>query len=1218
MKIKLTIYFVLCLTTLASWSQSSMTKSKALLYLMFIGLFFNGYSQDIDKNFNIDLSNEKWTISKYLLGMHSVYSNEPNDFYTGARYNLEDGVGTYAEWMKEAGISTMRYPGGSIVKYWDWKTPNGVRNEDIWSPSWDSTNQVHESEWTGLDEYIQVVKDANITPMFGVNITSCASPQGYITKSQSMIRAKEMVKHVKDQGLGGAFWYLGNEGSNGGWEEEAALVKFHAYHMKLADPDIKIMFNQNDLTTSYLSQYLEEAKKKEHTDEDLDIQYIDMAETHGKWPYGGNPPIDQYPAATFSEWQTEYPLRDRKNRQREWRNELVALRAEAAETGNPDLLFANNEYGHGRVNRALNFDKYSKNLLVIDMLQEHFIGGWDMACYWSQIKTTQSEDTSFATNKNFDYQLNAMHFGFELLAEALDGKMITLEDPIIDAKVEALTNGNYAANSVYGFVAKKDNKYLVYVLNKSSLTKKVKLNFNNTNGLNLKLSKVESMVNTTDELGEIIELTGTEIRRNKFNIELPSLSYTKLTYLDENTLSQTYSGFVVNPSFEDGSAGAMVKDVALNDWKLGGGSGSAEGVSASIQTTNIHAGDGSNALEVTSVDTGGEWNIKVMSTEYPFTGNNQDPIEVKVGFWAKTTDGDPGSAKASGDMRLTVRDVASGTNKSERVLLTTDAWAYIEKTFTFDEAANYNLTLFLEFGLVDGVTQIDGITTSVTGGATLASGITWDGSTDNDWNTATNWTPERVPNAADAYTIIPAGLTNYPTISSGEITVAAIDIKSGAAFVANGTATVTGAATYSRNLTHTAGNTNGWYLVASPLVGATFDDTWVNANSLATGSGTNRGLATYTESANTWDYSLTGESGTFTPGTGYSVKRSATGDVSFTGTINTADTDVTLVRTNNGYNLVANPYTSYINSKTLLDNNPVVSNNKNIYVWNNGTTSYDTKTSTAAFQVAPGQAFFVRSNDGGGILTFEESNQSDNSGTDTFQRTAATIPEIELSVADESTHRYIKLYFNDAATKGFDNGYDGDLFGGVANSFEIYSHLLEDNQGEKYQIQSLPNSDLASMVIPVGLKAASGKELAFSVKKLNLPTDIKVYLEDRVTNTFTLLDETNSVYNITLSSAIDGIGRFYLHTSNSVLSTSDVNLNSVSIFKINNSNLRVAGLSQGKASISLYNILGKQMMMTTFDAINSNDISLPKLAAGVYIVQLTTEAGKLNKKIILK
>lgn len=514
-----------------------MIQKKTFLFIIFTLTLIQGFTQTIDKNFNIDLSDEKWTISKYLLGMHSVYTNEPDEFYSGVRYNLENGLGTYAQWMKEAGISTMRYPGGSIVKYWDWETPNGVRNEDIWSPSWDSENQVAESEWTGLDEYIQVVKDANITPMFGVNITSCASPQGYITKLESMQRAKRMVEYVKNQGLGGAFWYLGNEGMNGGWEEEAALVKYHAYHMKQADPDIKIMFNHNNLTTGYLNQYLNEAKKKEHTGEAEDIQYIDIAETHGKWPYGGSPDINQYPAATFSEWQTEYPLRDRKNRQREWRNELVALRAEAVVTGNPDLLFANNEYGHGKGNRALNFDKYSKSLLVIDMLQEHFIGNWYMTCYWSQIKTTQSEDTSFATNKNFDYQLNAMHLGFELLAEALEGTMLTLEDPVIDAEVAALAEGTYAANSVYGFVSKKENKYLVYVLNKASQSKKIQLNFNNTNGLNLKLSKAESMVNTTDELGEIIELTGTEINSNKFNIDLPSLSYTKLTYIDEDTLS---------------------------------------------------------------------------------------------------------------------------------------------------------------------------------------------------------------------------------------------------------------------------------------------------------------------------------------------------------------------------------------------------------------------------------------------------------------------------------------------------------------------------------------------------------------------------------------------------------------------------------------------------------------------------------------------------------
>ena len=36
-------------------------------------------------------------------------------------------------------------------------------------------------------------------------------------------------------------------------------------------------------------------------------------------------------------------------------------------------------------------------------------------------------------------------------------------------------------------------------------------------------------------------------------------------------------------------------------------------------------------------------------------------------------------------------------------------------------AADYSLSLYLEFGKVDGVTQIDGITASVTGGASLAT-----------------------------------------------------------------------------------------------------------------------------------------------------------------------------------------------------------------------------------------------------------------------------------------------------------------------------------------------------------------------------------------------------------------------------------------------------------------------------------------------------------------
>jgi hypothetical protein len=184
---------------------------------------------------------------------------------------------------------------------------------------------------------------------------------------------------------------------------------------------------------------------------------------------------------------------------------------------------------------------------------------------------------------------------------------------------------------------------------------------------------------------------------------------------------QTLSGFVVNPSFEDGSAAVMVKDVPLDDWTLAGGNTADEGVSASIQTTNVHAGDGSSALEVTNGASVGEWNIKINSTTYPFNGNNTDPIKVTVAFWAKTTDANPVS-NPNGDLKLIVRDAVTAIDRSTRAILTTNTWVYINKTFNvFPAAANYSLSLSFQFGRLVGDTQIDGITTSVTGGASLAT-----------------------------------------------------------------------------------------------------------------------------------------------------------------------------------------------------------------------------------------------------------------------------------------------------------------------------------------------------------------------------------------------------------------------------------------------------------------------------------------------------------------
>ena len=92
---------------------------------------------------------------------------------------------------------------------------------------------------------------------------------------------------------------------------------------------------------------------------------------------------------------------------------------------------------------------------------------------------------------------------------------------------------------------------------------------------------------------------------------------------------------------------------------------------------------------------------------------------------------------------------------------------------------------------------------------------------------------------------------------------------------------------------------------------------------------------------------------------------------------------------------------------------------------------------------------------------------------------------------------------------------------------------------------------------------------------------------------------------------------FIFIPTQSVLNTTAATLDNVSVFKVNNS-LRILGLQKGKASVKLFNILGRQVLNAAFESNGTKDISLPRLAKGVYIVQLETAEGKLNKKIILE
>ncbi|MEO9571662.1 MAG: FG-GAP-like repeat-containing protein [Polaribacter sp.] len=443
--------------------------------------------------------------------------------------------------------------------------------------------------------------------------------------------------------------------------------------------------------------------------------------------------------------------------------------------------------------------------------------------------------------------------------------------------------------------------------------------------------------------------------------------------------------------------------------------------------------------------------------------------------------------------------------------------------------------------------------------------------------------------------------------------------NSGSSLIVSGTSN--GNITYNRNLP-----TTNWYLVSSPVVGETIENYRIN-NDLATGSGINIGLAPYLNNGSAWNYQTTASTGIMNSGVGYSTKLSTPGNVSFTGEIPTGNIYIPIQEGSaDKFNLIGNPYPSYIpansdadSSSNILTFNSSVLNEETLWFWDQSVGYYVAVNQVGSRFIAPGQGFFVSAKPGGGTFSLTEDMQSHQT-TDIFSKTTNKRFQIKLAITNEVNTKSTDIYYVNGTTTGFDNGYDSSIFSGTGNnSFEVYTHLVTDDKGLDLAIQSLPNSNYENMIIPVGVNAELGTEITFSADVLNIPSKLDVYLEDKLTNTFTLLGESEANYKATFSDTYNGIGRFYIHTnSSSILNTSTILSETINIYKVDNNTIKISGLQNQKAMVKLFDIQGKQMMQELFTAEKEKNILIPKIAKGIYIVQLYTDKGKMNQKIVIE
>ena len=536
----------------------------------------------------------------------------------------------------------------------------------------------------------------------------------------------------------------------------------------------------------------------------------------------------------------------------------------------------------------------------------------------------------------------------------------------------------------------------------------------------------------------------------------------------------------------------------------------------------------------------------------------------------------------------------------------------------------------------------------------------WLGNIDNNWNDINNWS-NGIPSATKS-ALFRGGIPNEPNVTIANAAAKDVLLDNGVIltvdtdksltinrdFTNNGTFTILSDATSSgsfilgggysgtSNVSYQRFLTTDWHSISSPVNGQninTFKDDVARSENKYAIAPYNNALATnrhvyYTDNTGANDIDA---AGFFTKGKGYSIKKLTAGTLTFSGTLHTDNVPFSIADNSSGvgnkWNLIGNPFTSYLSLNTDADatNNFLTLNSTKlnptriaVYLWNAKEGKYDVlnHATGSAKYIAPGQAFFVEAVNSGATLTIDKVLQKHQTGN-LFSKNATTTPTIKLSISDDEKTAATEIKYIENTTTGLDLGYDAGTFSENTNSLAIYTHLVAESIGTNFALQCLPNSDLENNIIPIGITVDTNTEITISAASLHLPENISVYLEDKQTNTFINLNDTN--YTLSITENTNGIGRFFLHSSSSVLSTeSNFTSENISIYTTDKNNLRVVGIQNGNAKLTLFNLLGKEILKTNFIGKSVNDVQLPNLKTGIYLVLLDTEKGKKTQKIIIE
>ena len=183
------------------------------------------------------------------------------------------------------------------------------------------------------------------------------------------------------------------------------------------------------------------------------------------------------------------------------------------------------------------------------------------------------------------------------------------------------------------------------------------------------------------------------------------------------------------------------------------------------------------------------------------------------------------------------------------------------------------------------------------------------------------------------------------------------------------------------------------------------------------------------------------------------------------------------------------------------------------------------------------------------------------------------------------------------------------------------SRLVEEDEGVGLVINAMGLESANDVVVPLEINRETGNNFRISIGTFNIDTGTNIYLEDNIQGTMTLLNDQD--FELTAENELSGAGRFFIHLTESVLSTdNNLDTNYLNVFKADVNNfITVEGLANQSnlTKLRLYTILGKEVISATLNTTNNKQIiSTQGLSPGIYIVKLESGNILLTKKLFIK